>query len=244
MSCLTPLCAAPWIQSIDARAAMLSAVGFSFSIALCNKWESCLIGLIFSLAAVGISGIRLGILLRRIATAAVFVLLITASICMSSFIWKSQTISQAFLQAGLIGMRTCSIILVFTIFLGTKDVITLGHALSHFHLPDRMVHLFLFTVRYIEVLQHEEMDRLFRAATIRGFRLQNRLHTWRTLGMLVGALLVQSFNRAERIHQSMKLRGFRGRYYVLDEPSWTFRDSTLIALTTLLIMAMIWIEIA
>lgn len=243
MSCLTPLPVAPWVQSLDPRAATLSAVGFSFAIAFCNEWQSCLTGLIFSCIIVGVSGIGWNTLLRRISTAVVFILLIATSICISAFLTKNQPVPLALTQAGLIGMRACAMIIIFTVFLGTMDVITLGHTLSYFHLPDRMVHLFLFTTRYIEVLQHEEMERLLRAAKIRGFRLQNRLHTWKTLGTLIGALLVQSFNRAERIHQSMKLRGFQGKYYVLHESSWTLHDSIFVALTTLIIVAMAWIEI-
>ena len=51
---------------------------------------------------------------------------------------------------------------------------------------------------------------------VRCFQPGLNRHTYRTVGYLVGMLLVRSFDRSERILSAMLCRGFAGRYYVLD----------------------------
>ena len=41
------------------------------------------------------------------------------------------------------------------------------------------------------------------------------MHTYKTIAYLVGMLLVRSCDRAERVHNAMLCRGFRGRLYSL-----------------------------
>jgi cobalt/nickel transport system permease protein len=50
----------------------------------------------------------------------------------------------------------------------------------------------------------------------RGFRPRLSSHTYRTIGYLVGMLLVRSLDRSERVMAAMKCRGFRGQFYLLD----------------------------
>jgi cobalt/nickel transport system permease protein len=47
----------------------------------------------------------------------------------------------------------------------------------------------------------------------RAFWPRSDLHTWRSLGYLIGMLLVRSLERAERILKAMKCRGFDGRLH-------------------------------
>ncbi len=91
----------------------------------------------------------------------------------------------------------------------------LGHALAHLHVPRKLAHLLLFTVRYLDVLERE-YRRLRAAMKVRSFRPRMNRHTYRAYGYLVGMLLVRSFDRSERVLAAMKCRGFRGRFYLLD----------------------------
>jgi cobalt/nickel transport system permease protein len=100
---------------------------------------------------------------------------------------------------------------------------TLGHALNRLHVPDRIVHLFLLTYRYIFVLEGE-YRRLRRAARIRGFQPQNNMHTYKTFAYLVGMLLVRAVARADRVHQAMLCRGFAGKFHSLQEFSFSKID--------------------
>ena len=86
-----------------------------------------------------------------------------------------------------------------------------------------LIHLLLFTVRYIDVL-HREYLRLAAAMKVRAFRPRMNLHTYATYGNLVGMLLVRSLDRSERILAAMKCRGFQGHFYLLDHFTCSRRD--------------------
>jgi cobalt/nickel transport system permease protein len=127
------------------------------------------------------------------------------------------------LRAVEIALKANSVILALLALVGTIEVVTLGHALHHLRMPEKLVHLFLFTVRYIEVL-NREYRRLRRAMQARAFVARSNWHTWRSIGYLLGMLLVRSLERSERIMAAMKCRGFRGQYYVLDHFAMDRRD--------------------
>jgi cobalt/nickel transport system permease protein len=114
----------------------------------------------------------------------------------------------------LITIKTNAIILAVMALLGTSPVFDLVHALSHLAVPDKLVHVFFFSYRYLHVL-HGEYHRLSRAMRVRGFKPRTDLHTYRAYGYLVGMLLVRSFDRSQRIVSAMKCRGFKGRFYIL-----------------------------
>lgn len=141
-----------------------------------------------------------------------------------------------------IAMKGNAVLLWLIALLGTMDPITLGHALSHLHVPDKLTHLLLFTVRYLDVL-HREYLRLRAAMKARGFRPRLDRHTYRSLGYLVGMLLVRSFDRAERILAAMKCRGFRGHFFILEHFAFGRRDLAFCMATTVfmvLLLAMEW----
>jgi len=51
----------------------------------------------------------------------------------------------------------------------------------------------------------------------RAFVMGTNRHTWKSIGYLFGMLLIRSVERAERINDAMKCRGFCGRFYLNDE---------------------------
>jgi cobalt/nickel transport system permease protein len=133
-------------------------------------------------------------------------------------------------------------VLAIVVLVGTLDIVTLGHALSHLHVPDKLTHLLLFTVRYLDVLRREYL-RLRAAMKIRGFRPRMSLHTYRSYGYLVGMLLVRSLDRSERIVAAMKCRGFRGRFYLLDHFAFALRDAWFGTACVLLLASLALVEI-
>ena len=100
--------------------------------------------------------------------------------------------------------------------MATMPVFTMGRALRKLHVSAKIVHLLLFTYRYIHAI-HREYLRLINAIKIRGFRPGTNMHTYRTYAYLTGMLLVKSHDRAERVRAAMLCRGFRGRFYDLTE---------------------------
>ena len=117
--------------------------------------------------------------------------------------------------AATIALKANAAVLAVAALIGTMDAVTLGHALAHLYVPRRLVQLLLFMVRYFDVLSRE-YARLRAAMRVRCFRPRMKMHSYRTIGYLVGMLLVRSFDRSERVLAAMKCRGFRGQYYMLD----------------------------
>jgi cobalt/nickel transport system permease protein len=96
----------------------------------------------------------------------------------------------------------------------TMTIATLGHAMNNLRLPDKIVFLLLITYRYFFVIE-QEYNRLSTAMKIRGFRPKTDLHTYKTFAYLVGMLFVRASDRAVRVHQAMKCRGFNGKFHSL-----------------------------
>ncbi|WP_407493067.1 cobalt ECF transporter T component CbiQ [Pseudooceanicola sp. MF1-13] len=143
-------------------------------------------------------------------------------------------------QAVEITLTANAVILALMCLVGSMEPVTMGHALHALKVPDRLVQLLMFTIRYIEVLR-EEYLRLRAAMRVRGFRPGTNWHTYRSFGYLVGILLVRSLERSERILGAMKCRGFTGRFVLLErfrmgERDWMFAAFIIAALVILIMV--------
>ncbi len=148
---------------------------------------------------------------------------------------------QGLLLAAKIALKGNAIVLAILILVGTMEVNTLGHALSHLRAPRSLSILFLFTVRYLEVLDGEYL-RLRGAMKVRCFRPRMDLHTYRSLGNLLGMILVRGYDRSERIMAAMRCRGFRGRFYLLDHFSFHYRDLIFCFVSVMILLTMLAAE--
>lgn len=129
-----------------------------------------------------------------------------------------------FLHALMILLKAHAVVLGLLAMLGTLSATTLGHALARLRVPDKLVHLMLFTVRYLDVIG-QEYKRMRRAMQARAFVLRTNRHTWRAIGYLIGMLLVHSLERSERIMAAMKCRGYQGKFYLFDDMALTRQDA-------------------
>jgi cobalt/nickel transport system permease protein len=209
------------ILRVDPRTRIITAVVFSLLLAVSNRFAVLGLGLATAIAAALAARLKLGTTLRRLAALNGFMLLLLAVLPWSVpgtavLEWDRLAVSREGLcLAAAIAIKGNAIVLLLMVLLGTLDMVTMGHALRHLYVPEKLTHLLLFTVRYIDVLERE-FQRLTAAMRIRGFRGRMNWHTYRSYGYLVGMLLVRSLERAERIVAAMKCRGFRGRFYLLD----------------------------
>ncbi len=145
------------------------------------------------------------------------------------------------LAAG-VALKANAVVLAATGLLGGMEASRLGRALQGLGMPIKLVQLLLFTVRYVDVLR-QEYTRLRRAMTARGFRPRTNVHTFRTLGSLVGMLLVRALDRAERVLGAMKCRGFSGRFHDLHAPAFTARDGVVAALAVFALAGIVGLEV-
>ncbi len=95
--------------------------------------------------------------------------------------------------------------------IGTLEPVRVGLAAARLGVPEQLVHLFLMMVRYVALLR-AETGRLRDAMRARAFVPRTSLHTWRSLGQMCGMVLVRALERAERVHEAMRCRGFDGRF--------------------------------
>jgi cobalt/nickel transport system permease protein len=238
--------AAGYIAHVDPRLRILAAVAASILIASAQQFAVLGAALAAAVFAWTLSGLSPGTVCKRLLPLNVVLLLLVALLPLSTRgtpLLECGPLNfsrEGFLLAGTIAVKGNAILLMLLVLLGTMDATTLGHALNHLHVPDKLSHLLLFTVRYIDVL-HRESLRLRAAMRVRGFRPRVSLHTYRSYGHLVGMLLVRSFDRAERIVAAMKCRGFRGHFYLLDHFAVSRADLPFaVAAATVLLALGLW----
>jgi cobalt/nickel transport system permease protein len=148
---------------------------------------------------------------------------------------------EGLLKAITIALKANAIVMVLLALVGTVEATVLGHALHRLKVPENLVHLLLFTVRYIEVLG-QEYRRLRTAMHARGFQPGNNLHTYRSIGYLLGMMLVRSLERSERILEAMKCRGFHGRLFLLDSFRYSRHDHIFAGVSSLMIGLLFMLE--
>jgi cobalt/nickel transport system permease protein len=107
-----------------------------------------------------------------------------------------------------------------------EDTLKAAHAL---HVPGLLIQLAVLSYRYIFVLAGE-LGRLRVALRVRGYRNRANRHSYRTVGHVAGTLLVRGYERAERVGQAMRCRGFAGRFHSLAEFRTTAADVAAFAL--------------
>ena len=94
-------------------------------------------------------------------------------------------------------------------FAVTTEPRDLVRALQHLHVPDPLVTIASFMVRYVEVVA-DQLRRMRVARDSRGFRSRS-VRAWPALASSTGALFIRSYERGERVHLAMLSRGYGGR---------------------------------
>ena len=105
---------------------------------------------------------------------------------------------------------TASVLVLVVLFAGT-DPLRLGVALRVARLPEPLVRLFLAMARHLAILR-AELARLHDAMRARAFRPRSDRHTWRSYGYLFATVLVRALDRADRVEEAMRVRGYDGRF--------------------------------
>jgi cobalt/nickel transport system permease protein len=81
--------------------------------------------------------------------------------------------------------------------------------LERLRVPQQLVQIMAFMVRYLDVVTGE-MQRMRIARESRGFSARNPRH-WPVLARSAGALFIRSYERGERVHLAMLSRGYSGK---------------------------------
>ena len=109
---------------------------------------------------------------------------------------------------GLLAKGTLGVMASLTLAATTEPhKLLLG--LERLGLPNQLVQIMSFMVRYLDVVTGE-MQRMKIARESRGFSARNPRH-WPVVAKSAGALFIRSYERGERVHLAMLSRGYTGK---------------------------------
>ncbi len=226
------------LDGLDPRTRVLGAVLFAATAVALSRPSALLAALALAAGLAALARLPLRRTLARLAALEGFVLLVVAALPFTvpgdpAFSVLGLVASrEGLLAAAEVALTANAVVLSLTALAGAMEPAVLGHALGGLGAPRRLVHLLLLTVRYVDVLEGEAR-RLALAMRARGFRPATDRHTLRTLGHLVGMLLVRSVERSERVLAAMKCRGYDGTIPLAGGPRPGWRDGVFLALLAL-----------
>lgn len=231
------------LHRIDARAKLLVTVVFlvtMLSVPLARLSE---IGLyfLFPILTAALGGLRYGTILRRSLVVLPFVAFVGVFNLFYDrepvFRIGSLVVTQGwivFLSVILRGLLSVQALLVL---ISATGYYRLCRSMQRLGVPALFTTQLLFVYRYLYVLIDEALV-LSRARDARSFgRKSYPLKVW---GMLIGQLLLRTFDRAERIGLAMCARGFTGRIPpgLGDRPVWRTRDTVFLAAWSAVLVAL------
>lgn len=226
------------MHRLDPRLKIVVAFAFSILIAVASQQTVLLTGFGIAIALSVFARLPFKSLIARMAALNVFIILLWLVLPFSSMGNKVFSVgplvaTDTGIQLALvISIKSNTILLLLTVFLGTSSIVALAHAMDHLPIPRKLVQLFYFTWRYIHEIT-KEIYRLRRAMKVRCFTPKTDIHTYRSFAYLLSTLLVRSFDRSERVYDAMLLRGFNGMIPALRHP--VFKKSDTIALVIILL---------
>ncbi len=234
------------IHQLDPRIRVGFTFVYAFVVALSYRFTALIAALMLSAILVLIAQINIKDVSKRLIAVNTLILLLWLIL---PFTFQGEVLTRigsfviyrpGVILAAQITLKSNAILLAFIALMATMPFATLGHALHRLRVPDKIVHLLLMTYRYIFVIEHE-FQRLIRAAKIRGFRPGTNVNTYRTFAYVIGMLFVRSAARADRVHQAMLCRGFKGRFYSLQEyqigkAGWLFSIIMTVLIVSLIVM--------
>ena len=225
------------VDQFDPRARVLATLVFALTVVFSKTLWLPFLGLLMAFGFALSASLHVKRTLRRMIAMDMFIVIM---VVMLPFTMPGEALfhvfgfaasKEGFIHAIGIALKANAVVLTLLSLVGTLEASTLGHTLARLKVPEKLVHLLLFTVRYLDVISRE-YKRMRKAMKARAFVPRNNLHTWRSFGYLVGMLLVRSLERSERIFDAMKCRGYCGKLYLFDTMEWQQRDTALLLFVT------------
>ncbi len=142
----------------------------------------------------------------------------------ASFVLAGIRLSErGFAAAAALTCKCAGILLLMLVALATTSPTVTLCAARRLHVPSMLVLLTTLSYRYVFLLR-DELNRLRIALRVRGFRNRADRHSYRTIGRTTGTMLVRGAERAERVAEAMRCRGFDGNFRSLHEFRMAPRD--------------------
>jgi len=201
-----------------------------------GAWVGFGLGLGFVLLAVSLAQVRLAYvwkvsaLVIPFALVAVTVLFATPGEPWASFWlgrWHLTASYPGLVRFGSIFLRSWLSVQMAILLAMTTEMPDMLHALRHLGIPDMLVAIASFMIRYLSVLV-DEANRLMRARDARSAGQPPGVTKirWqaRAAGNMAGQLFLRSFERSERVYNAMLSRGFQGQFLTINPHHMKRRD--------------------
>lgn len=232
-----------WIHKLDPRAKLLGTVIFIGVIFLANNWLTYLLLLLFTLAAIRLSTIKLSFFINGVKPL-IWLILFTVVLQVLFtggntvyFDWGPIIISQEGLLNGVfIFCRFVLIIFMSTLLTLTTMPLSLTDAIEYLLRPLKVIKVPVYEIalmlsialRFVPTLM-DETEKIMNAQRARGvdFGEGNIFQQMKAIVPILIPLFVSSFNRAEELATAMEARGYNGgegrtKYRQL---AWASRDT-------------------
>ncbi len=236
-----------FMHRLDPRVKIITAGLFSLVVALSYEIAVLYVFAASALAVLVAAGLPVKQVLRRLVVVNGFIVVLWLFLPFTTpgetgfTLFGLKASREGISYAVLITIKSNTILIACIALLSTSPVFHLVHALHHLHVPDKMLHIFFFSYRYLHVINREYI-RLSNAMKIRCFKPKNSLHTYRSFAYLIGMLILKSYERSRRIYNAMLCRGFNGKFYVVDHFEYHTSDWLFGILSFLFITGMVVIQ--
>ena len=196
------------LHRLDARVKLIGLTAFVVLIAVTplTSWHAMAYEGLALAFLLGLSGIPLGLILRRWLAFAPLFLFLAILLARSHPLRETQGYGAV---AVAVVARNSMALIALLILAGTTPFPMLLNALARLRTPSVLVATLHFMYRYLHVLS-EELNRMLFARRARSFRRSGRLE-WGRLGGMIGMLFLRSMERGERVHAAMLARGWDER---------------------------------
>jgi len=220
------------LHRLDPRAKLITTLIFLVTVISYSKYSILPLVPFFIYPVVMISagGLPAGYFLKKVIQVSPFAIMVG--------IFNPLIDREIILHIGTIGISGgwvsfCSIIIRFILTVTAALILisltgfnTVCEALNRLGVPRPFVVQLLFFYRYIFVLV-DEAERMERARSLRSF--DSRSRPFKVFISIIGHLLLRSFDRAERIYNAMRCRGFEGHIPMIREIRMHWRDFLFMA---------------
>ncbi len=225
-----------FISRMDPRWKLAALVSAAIAAALLRNLVPAVVALLAALVLAGLSRLSVRRYLSRLGMLLLFLGLFAVPMPFlrddgPAWLLGTVRVSQhGLIMALLLISKAVAIFTLMFILFATAPLDATLKAAHSLRVPGLIVQLIVLTLRYVWVLSNE-LTLIRVALRVRGYRNRITRHSYRTIGHVAGTLLVRGSERAERVGQAMRCRGFDGRFRSLTE----FRTSPIDVLTFTLI---------
>lgn len=203
------------VHRAPAHVKLLALLGFAVAVvATPRDWFAVYAGhLALLLAVIAVSRVPFGYLAKRLVVEVPFVVF---AVLMPFIATGPRTdvlgvsVSEPGLLAAwaLLAKGSLGVLASLTLA-ATTEPADLLRGLQRLRMPELIVQIMGFMIRYLDVVT-AEMGRMLVAMRSRGCEPRSPRH-WPALARSLGALFIRSYERGERVHLAMVSRGYTGR---------------------------------